>query len=148
IVWTGRISEPVAAVLAHAAHELHVRELRPQGAANEVGCLAAGLGGTTPEDALRLAEEGTVKAIVLLGADPVGTWPGGERWSAPLVGCSCALQISMFQDTSTGWVTTIVPAAAALEAEGTTTNLEGRVQRLRAAATPPTGVVPGPTWVP
>jgi predicted molibdopterin-dependent oxidoreductase YjgC len=53
----------------------------------------------------------------------------------------------MFQDSSTGWVTTIVPASAALEKEGTITNLEGRVQRLRAAATPPVGVVDGHLWV-
>ncbi len=147
IVWTGRMSEPVAAVLAHAAHELGAGILRTPAAANEVGCLAAGLGGTTPEEALRLAEEGTVKAIVLLGADPVGTWPGGERWRAALGRCFFALQVTMFQDSSTGWVTTTVPASAALEKEGTITNLEGRVQRLRAAATPPEGVVDGHLWV-
>ena len=111
IVWTGRMSEPVAAVLAHAAHELGAGVLRTPAAANEVGCLAAGLGGTTPEEVLRLAEEGTVKAIVLLGADPVGTWPGGERWRAALGRCFFALQVTMFQDSSTGWVTTTVPAS-------------------------------------
>ena len=146
IVWTGRMSEPVAAVLAHAAHELGAGVLRTPAAANEIGCLAAGLGGTTPEEVLRLAEEGTVKAIVLLGADPVGTWPGGERWRAALGRCFFALQMTMFQDSSTGWVTTTVPASAALEKEGTITNLEGRVQRLRAAATPPEGVVDGHLW--
>ena len=85
------MSEPVAAVLAHAAHELGAGILRTPAAANEVGCLAAGLGGTTPEDALRLAEEGTVKAIVLLGADPVGTGPaasaGGRPWDAASSRC-------------------------------------------------------------
>jgi NADH-quinone oxidoreductase subunit G len=147
IVWTGRMSEPVSAVLAHAAHALGASVLRTPAAANELGCLAAGLGGTTPEEALRLAEEGTVKAIVLLGADPVGTWPGGERWRAALGRCFFALQVTMFQDSSTGWVTTTVPAAATLEKDGTVTNLEGRVQRLRASATPPDGVVDGHTWV-
>ena len=42
----------------------------------------------------------------------------------------------MFQDSSTGWVTTTVPASAPLEKEGTITNLEGRVQRLRARRPP------------
>ncbi len=36
----------------------------------------------------------------------------------------------------------ILPATATLEKEGTTTNLEGRVQRLRPTLPPPAGVIP------
>jgi predicted molibdopterin-dependent oxidoreductase YjgC len=57
-----------------------------------------------------------------------------------------ALQIAAFQDGSTGWATTIVPASATTEKEGTVTNLEGRVQRLRAAVPPPAGVPDGLAW--
>ena len=39
-----------------------------------------------------------------------------------------------------------MPASESLEQEGTVTNLEGRVQRLRAAATPPPGVPDGYGW--
>ena len=39
-----------------------------------------------------------------------------------------------------------MPASETLEQEGTVTNLEGRVQRLRAAATPPEGVPDGYGW--
>ena len=80
---------------------------------------------------------------MLLGADPVGLWPGGERWRTLLGRAFFALQISLFQDGSTGWATTIVPASMPLEKEGTFTNLEGRVQRLRGAVRPPAGVLDG-----
>ena len=56
------------------------------------------------------------------------------------------LQLTAFQNDSSGWATTIVPASETLEQEGTVTNLEGRVQRLRAAAIPPEGVPDGYGW--
>ncbi len=146
IIWTGRMSEPVAAVLAHVAHVLDASVLLTPASTNELGCADNGLAGTTPEEALKLAEDGTVKAIVLLGSDPVGSWPRGERWRAALGRCFFALQIGLFQDGSTGWATTIVPASAMVEKEGTLTNLEGRVQRVRAAARPPEGISDGLAW--
>ena len=76
------MSEPVAAVLAHVAHVLDASVLLTPASTNELGCADNGLAGTTPEEALKLAEDGTVKAIVLLGSDPVGSWPRGERWRA------------------------------------------------------------------
>src|SRR5207244_3684393 len=54
-----------------------------------------------------------------------------------------ALQVTPFQTGSSGWATTIVPAPMPLEKEGTYTNIEGRVQRLRAAVPPPAGVFDG-----
>ncbi len=146
LIWGGRMSRPVAAVLAHVAHTLGCAVLPTPLATNELGCHAAGLAGSTPDEALVLAEQGTIRAMVLLGSDPVGTWPGGERWRAVLARCSFALQVTMFQGASTGWVTTIVPAAGALESDGTYTNLEGRRQRLRATVRPPGEVHDGLRW--
>jgi NADH-quinone oxidoreductase subunit G len=45
--------------------------------------------------------------------------------------------VTMFQELAAGWADLILPATAALEREGTTMNLEGRVQRLRRAVPPP-----------
>ena len=110
-------------------------------AANELGCQAAGLGRPRPEEALAAAEEGRVKAIVLLGADPVGDWPGGERWRAALGRCFFALQVTTFQDGSTGWATTIVPGLrprSSRRARSPTSRAEcsgcGRRQPCRAAS--------------
>src|SRR5262249_7274573 len=75
LIWTGRMSEPVAAVLAYVAHSTGMRILPTPQSPNELGCQAAGIGTHTPEQVLTAAEEGAVRALVLLGADPVGAWP-------------------------------------------------------------------------
>jgi NADH-quinone oxidoreductase subunit G len=146
IIWSGAMRAEVASVLAHVAHTAGCTVLRTPRAANEVGCAAAGLGTVTPDQALEQAERGEIKAMVLLGADPVGDWHSGERWRTALSRCFFALQVAAFQNDSSGWVTTIVPATATLEKDGTVTNLEGRVQRVRAAAATPPGVSDGYAW--
>ena len=83
---------------------------------------------------------------MLLGADPVGDWHNGERWRAALGRSFFALQVTAVQNDSSGWATTIVPASTVLEQDGTLTNLEGRTQRVRAAATAPRGVLEGYAW--
>jgi NADH-quinone oxidoreductase subunit G len=146
LVWSGPMRGEVAAVLAHVASSSGCRVLRTPRAANEIGIAAAGLGTASPEQALELAESGTIKALVLLGADPVGDWHAGERWRNALARCFFALQVAGFQNDSSGWVTTIVPESQILEKDGTLVNLEGRVQRLRAAAKAPAGVSDGYAW--
>jgi NADH-quinone oxidoreductase subunit G len=47
------------------------------------------------------------------------------------------IAVTMFHDLASGWADLILPATSALERDGTTMNLEGRVQRLRRAALPP-----------
>jgi NADH-quinone oxidoreductase subunit G len=44
---------------------------------------------------------------------------------------------TMFQGLALGWADLVLPATSYLEREGSTTNLEGRVQRLRRAVIPP-----------
>jgi NADH-quinone oxidoreductase subunit G len=146
VIWSGPMRAEVASVLAHVAHTTGCSVLRTPRAANEIGCRAAGIGTTTAEQALARVEAGEVRAIVLLGTDPVGDWAGGERWRAALARCFFALQVTAFQNDSSGWVTTMVPEASAVEKDGTVTNLEGRVQRVRAAARAPQGVSDGYAW--
>jgi NADH-quinone oxidoreductase subunit G len=143
VIWAGPMRPAIAAVLAHLAHARGWSVLRTPRAANELGCRAAGVGTATPDEALAAAEESTIKAIVLLGADPVGDWHNGERWRAALGRSFFALQVTATQNDSSGWATTIVPAASVLEQDGTLTSLEGRTQRVRAAATAPAGVLEG-----
>jgi NADH-quinone oxidoreductase subunit G len=47
------------------------------------------------------------------------------------------LVLTMFHGLAAGWADLVVPATAGLERDGTTTNLEGRLQRLRRAVPPP-----------
>jgi predicted molibdopterin-dependent oxidoreductase YjgC len=45
--------------------------------------------------------------------------------------------VTMFHELAGGWADLILPATGALEREGTSLNLEGRLQRLRRAVLPP-----------
>jgi NADH-quinone oxidoreductase subunit G len=47
------------------------------------------------------------------------------------------LALTMFHGLAAGWADVVLPATGALERDGTTMNLEGRVQRMRRAALPP-----------
>ena len=47
------------------------------------------------------------------------------------------LVLTMFHELAGGWADLILPSTAALERDGTSMNLEGRVQRLRRAVPPP-----------
>ena len=47
------------------------------------------------------------------------------------------LVLTMFQELTGGWADLILPSTAALERDGTSMNLEGRVQRLRRTVPPP-----------
>ena len=47
------------------------------------------------------------------------------------------LAITMFQSLAVGWSDLVLPGTAYLEREGTTINLEGRLQRLRRVSLPP-----------
>jgi predicted molibdopterin-dependent oxidoreductase YjgC len=54
--------------------------------------------------------------------------------------CESVVASSLFPTPTALWAHVIVPATAALEKEGTTTNLEGRTQRLRPVLPAPEGV--------
>ena len=137
LVWTGAMSADAAGAIGELAATRGWRVLRTPAAPNELGCRAAGLGTTSARGVLEAAESGGVRAIILLGADVVGDWEDGERWRAALGRAFFALQVTVAQNDSSGWSTTIMPAAALLEQDGTVTNLDGRAQELRAAAPAP-----------
>ncbi|MHB8649060.1 MAG: molybdopterin-dependent oxidoreductase [Gaiellaceae bacterium] len=47
------------------------------------------------------------------------------------------IAVSMFQGLALGWADLVLPGTSYLERDGTTVNVEGRLQRLRRAAAPP-----------
>ncbi len=47
------------------------------------------------------------------------------------------IAVTMYHELAAGWADVVLPATGALERDGTTMNLEGRVQRLRRAVPPP-----------
>jgi NADH-quinone oxidoreductase subunit G len=55
------------------------------------------------------------------------------------------IALTMFQGLAVGWADLVLPATSYLERDGTTVNLEGRLQRVRPAAVPP--VVDELEWI-
>ena len=131
------------ATIAAAAHALGLHERGgvlplPTGA-NERGARLCGLAGGGDE-VLAAIEAGTVEALVLLGVDPTAEWPDADRWQMALAQVRHVITVSPFVNTSVSWSHIVLPQAVDYEREGTTTNLEGRIQRLRPATGPPGGV--------
>ena len=92
---------------------------------------------------LQRAEDGTLQMLVVLGdADPLSRFPEAERWEAALQRCESVVASSLFPTPTALWAHVILPATAALEKDGTITNLEGRTQRLRPVLPAPAGVPP------
>ena len=134
LVWSGA-GGGGGARLAEAAHEL--------GFGDKPGCAAFHLPATpNPRGvseawaAAADAEESDPEPIELLVVS------GDEAAGSPSVRAlaeraDAVIAITMFHSLAVGWADLILPATAALEREGTAMNLEGRVQRLRRAVTPP-----------
>ena len=101
-------------------------------APNERGARLCGLAGGGDE-VLAAIEAGTVRALVLLGVDPTAEWPEADRWQMALAQVEPVVAVAPFVNTSVSWAHFVLPQAVDYEREGTTTNLEGRIQRLRPA---------------
>ena len=80
---------------------------------------------------------GDLKALVLLGADPVRDVPDGRAARRGIEAAEFVVAIDLFVTDSTELADVILPAEAFGEKEGTVTNLEGRVQKVNRIVTGP-----------
>ncbi|MGQ0744514.1 MAG: NADH-quinone oxidoreductase subunit NuoG [Acidimicrobiales bacterium] len=78
-----------------------------------------------------------VQGLVLLGADPLSDFPDRQRAQAAMDGAGFVVAVDTFLTASSSRADVVLPAAAAGERTGTTTNIEGRVTRLGQKVTPP-----------
>ncbi len=114
----------------------------------EVGCLpGAGPGLTATEgrsaDEIKQGLAGDeLDALLLIGADPVRTYPDGDGWRKALAG-SFVVSVAMFEDDSTALADVVLPAETHAEKEGTVTHPDGRLQRVRRNVPLPEDVRPG-----
>jgi NADH-quinone oxidoreductase subunit G len=77
-----------------------------------------------------------IRALVLMGADPVADVPDRAAATAALEAAEFVVSIDLFANASNAHADVILPALGFGEKEGTVTNLEGRVQKVNA-------IVPG-----
>ena len=106
---------------------------------NERGERAVGLVGGWDE-VLAALEAGEVEAIALVGADPVSDSADGERWQMALAQADQVFSVAAFTNGVTSQSAVVLPLDVDHERDGTITNLEGRVQRVRPSLAPVSGV--------
>ena len=86
---------------------------------------------------LAAAAEGTIKALVLLGADPLADCADRALAAAALRKVEFLVAIDTLPNASNAHADVILPAAGFAEKSGTTTNLEGRVTQLSSKVSAP-----------
>ncbi len=134
LVWSGP-GGGGGARIAELAHELGFESKPGCGAfhlpatANGRGVSAAWAAAADSDE----AEVGHIKLLVVSGDEAAAD----ESVRALAEQADSVLVVTMFLGLATGWADLILPATGALERDGTTLNLEGRVQRLRRAVPPP-----------
>jgi NADH-quinone oxidoreductase subunit G len=98
----------------------------------------------TAETLLALAD-GSMKAVILLGADPIGDFPDAGLPRRALEAAELVIAVDCVRSGSVEMADVVLPAAAHHERPGTTTNIEGRVSRIGQKLTPP--VLCWPDWI-
>ena len=138
--------EAVARALANAALAIHGPDaLRRVGvlgrAPNAMGARAAGLtpgeSGVAGGQIIASAAEGRLKALYLIGVDPLRTFPDRQMVELALRKVDFVVVQDIAPSATAGKADVVLAAAALPEKDGTVTNVEGRTQRLLPVVQPP-----------
>lgn len=93
--------------------------------------------GFTVVEMFRAAWEGKIKAMIIMGENPMVSDPDISHVAEALEKLEFLVVIDIFPNETTRFADVILPAASFAEKDGTFTNTERRVQRIRAALPPP-----------
>jgi NADH-quinone oxidoreductase subunit G len=74
--------------------------------------------------------DGALKALVMLGSDPVGDFPNRALAERALAAAEFVVSFDLFLNASSAHADVVLPVEGFAESEGTVTNLEGRVQKV------------------
>ena len=98
-----------------------------------------GRGGMTALEMIQAAEEGKLKAIYIVGENPLISFPDRTWLESALTRIPFLVVQDLFLTETANLARVVLPAASFAEREGTVINLEGRIQRLNSAF-PPLGM--------
>jgi len=128
---------------------LEVPELANARGLREAGCLPdAGPGLTTTAagkdtEAIRASlESGELKTLLLFGVDPLRDFPDTEAWKNALAKADHVVAFSTFETATTAMADVVFPLETHAEKDGTVTHPDGRLQRVRPAASRPGDIRP------
>ncbi len=92
--------------------------------------------GLTALEMIEQAAAGKLKGMLVMGENPVSSFPGPRLVREALASLEFLVVVDMFLTETARLATVVLPAASFAEKEGTFTNFEGRVQRVRKAIEP------------
>jgi len=92
--------------------------------------------GLTALEMIEQAEVGGIKGMLIVGENPVSSFPHSSLVRNALASLEFLVVTDMFLSETAKLATVVLPAASFAEKEGTFTNFEGRVQRVRKAIEP------------
>jgi formate dehydrogenase major subunit len=92
--------------------------------------------GLSALEILRAVENGKVKGLYLAGENPLGNYPDAGRIQKALAGLDFLVVQDCFLSETASLAQVVLPAVTFAEKEGTYTNSERRVQRVRPALKP------------
>lgn len=95
--------------------------------------------GLTQVEQIEAVHQGKVKGMVAFGANPVVSYPNANRVEAALRSLEFLAVIDIFPTPTSEFAHVVLPAASFAESEGTFSNSERRVQRVRKAIEPLAG---------
>jgi formate dehydrogenase alpha subunit len=93
--------------------------------------------GLTALEMLWAAEAGSLKGLIIVGENPVQSYPHTSRVLKALKKLEFLLVCDIFPTDTTALADVVLPAACFAEKDGTFTSTERRVQRVRKAVAPP-----------
>ena len=126
-------SSNLALITGHLGKEssgilLLLDKCNAQGAIDIVDC--AKVGGWGLKHLIQKAEEGKLKAVYVVGENPLITYPDTDQLKKVLENLPCLIVQDLFMTETAKMAHVVLPASAFVEKSGTYTNLERRVQKL------------------
>ena len=92
--------------------------------------------GLTAPEMIGQAREGKIKGMFIMGENPVASFPQPSQVKKALSSLDFLVVTDMFLTETARLASVILPAASFAEKDGTFTNFEGRIQRVRKAIEP------------
>ena len=93
--------------------------------------------GANTKQIIQKASDGEIDMLFLLGADPLTDFPNKALAEAALQKVQTVVAVDLFVTPSVYESDVVLPAASFLEADGSHTNVEGRITPIRQKITPP-----------
>ena len=93
--------------------------------------------GANTKQILQKASDGEIDILFLLGADPLTDFPNKALAEAALQKVQTVIAVDLFVTPSVYESDVVLPATSFLEADGSHTNVEGRITPIRQKITPP-----------